>query len=69
MKFFAPLALLAVANGAQLEAEWGGYRGGYGYGRGLRSYGGYRGGYGRSYGGYGGYRRGGYGYSRGYGRW
>ena len=65
MKFFAPLALLAVANGAQLEAEWGGYRGGYG----LRSYGGYRGGYGRSYGGYGGYRRGGYGYSRGYGRW
>ena len=67
MKFFAPLAILAVANGAQLEAEhWGGYRGGYGlrsyggYGRsyGLRSYGGY--GYGRRYGGYGGYGRRGY---------
>ena len=55
MKFFAPLAILAVANGAQLEAEhWGGYRGGYG----LRSYGGY--GYGRRYGGYGGYGRRGY---------
>ena len=61
MKFFAPLALLAVANGAQLEAEWGGY-GGYG----LRSYG--RGYGGRSYGGYGGYRRGYGGYGRGYGR-
>ena len=77
MKFFAPLALLAVAEGAQLEAEWTGYnRGGYGLGRSYgrsygmgRSYGsGYGMGrnlgvtsYGRSYGGYGGRSYGGYG--------
>ena len=72
MKFFAPLAIMAVvASGVELEAEAGAevesHYGGYGYGRSYGGYGGYRrggyyGGYGRRYGGYGGYRRGGYGY-------
>ena len=82
MKFTAPLVLLAVAEGAQIEAEWSGMNRGYGLQR-VGGYGMSRGysnlGMNRSYGmnrGYGlarssslGYGRlnSGYGMSRGYG--